>query len=107
MRKLSAVRRATLLAGALLFGLLVGEVALWQGGAFPALAATSATSAPCLVDRDLPYSGGAAPAVARPATPPTAPRPAIPNAPDDRYIPPRPPLQNPCQLRLLDERGMP
>ena len=54
MRKLSAVRRATLLAGALLFGLLVGEVALWQGGAFPALAATSATPAPCLVDRDLP-----------------------------------------------------
>ena len=53
------------------------------------------------------YYGGAAPAVARPATPPTAPRPAIPNAPDDRYIPPRPPLQNPCQLRLLDERGMP
>ena len=118
MHRPPPVRRAVSLAGALLLALLAGGVALWQGGAFPTLAATGATPPPCLVDRDVPYYGGAAPAIARPPTPPAAPpappppiphpaTPAAPARPSDPYIPHRPPLQNPCQLQLLDERGTP
>ena len=111
MHRPPPVRRAVSLAGALLLALLAGGVALWQGGAFPSLAATGATPISCLVDRDVPYYGGAAPAIARPmtppATPPPAPYPIVPATPNDRFIPPHPPIQNPCQLQLLDQRGTP
>jgi len=111
MRAVSANHHAIVFAGALLLALAAGGFALRQGAALPTLAATSAASTPCLVDRDVPYYGGAAPAIARPATsppaPPPAPNPAIPAPPGDRHIPPRPPLTEPCRLRLLDERAAP
>lgn len=113
MRQLPTARYAVSLAGALFVVLAVGGLALWQGDALPVSAATSATPAPCLVDRDVPYYGGAAPVIARPSavpaapTPPPPPNPGGPTLPGDRYIPPRPPLQNPCQLQLLDGPATP
>lgn len=108
MRAIAVGHRVILFVGALLLALALGAITLRQGGTFAALA-TSATPAPCLVDRDVPYYGGAAPIVARPPTPPAAPpppppaapNPALPTTPGDRHIPPRPPLREPCQLRPL------
>ena len=107
MRYLPTSRRAVLLAGALLLALALGGVTLWHGGGFIARAAPNSTLTACLVDRDVPYYGGAAPVVARPAPPPAAPNPAIPAKPSDHYIPPRSPLEHPCQLQLLDQTVTP
>lgn len=109
MRERSTVRRVVSLVGALLLALAVGGIALWQGEGLAVRAVMGAMPAPCLVDRDVPYYGGAAPIVARPPTPPAAPpppapaapNPALPITPGDRHIPPRPPLREPCRLRSL------